>query len=1092
MPLDHILVRGAREHNLKNVDVRIPRDQLVVITGLSGSGKSSLAFDTIYAEGQRRYVESLSAYARQFLGLMEKPDVDHIDGLSPAISIDQKSTSNNPRSTVGTVTEIYDYMRLLWARAGRPHCPKCGRPIEKQTVQQIVDATLALTPGSRLLLLAPVARAKKGEHQGILDEARRAGFVRVRINGEVRDLDEEVSLDKRKRHDIDVVVDRLVVPEPGDDPTATSRIADSVETALKVGQGVMIVAPARAGEGMEERIFSEHFSCAYDGTSIGEIEPRTFSFNSPHGACPKCTGLGVEMQIDPQLVIPDRSKSLTGGAVEPWAKTAAVAGWYLRQLEAVAEYMGFDPAAPVSSLTEEQLNAVLFGTGSEVLPLRFTNQYGRTQVYDSKFEGVVNNLARRYKETDSDYIRTEIEKYMASIPCVVCKGKRLRPEARAVLIDGRAITDVTNLGIVEALQWVDHLAGPGTPFNRREQTIAGQILKEIRARLQFLVDVGLDYLTLDRVSGTLSGGESQRIRLATQIGSALMGVLYICDEPSIGLHPIDGDRLIATLVRLRDLGNTVLIVEHDEAMMRAADWIIDMGPGAGIHGGHVVAEGDMEAIKAAEGSITGAYLSGRREIAVPKTRRPGNGKRLVIRNARENNLRNLTVEVPLGKFIAVTGVSGSGKSSLITDTLVKRAAQVLHGARERPGAHDGIDGFEHVDKIVDIDQSPIGRTPRSNPATYTGSFTIIREMFASVPEAKARGYKSGRFSFNVKGGRCEECSGDGYKVVEMQFLPDVTVPCEVCHGKRYNREALEILFRGKSIADVLDMTVSEAAEFFERFPRVKRTLDTLEATGLGYIHLGQPATTLSGGEAQRIKLASELSRRSTGRTLYILDEPTTGLSFQDVAHLLHVLQRLADAGNTVLVIEHHLDVIKTADHIIDLGPLGGTRGGEIIAEGTPEEVARVPGSFTGQYLLPILEAAGTLSAASTNGVASTNGAHATPAPPARGRPRKTVAPAPAPAPVTLTADEEAPPVVAEVLEPAVAVAASSTGRRNARSVEEAAAAVVARIERESAPQEPRPETKAAAKRARQAASPRKETASERSLRERRERGAPEP
>ncbi|MEO9255203.1 MAG: excinuclease ABC subunit UvrA [Tepidiformaceae bacterium] len=1069
MPVDHILVRGAREHNLKNIDVRIPRDKLVVITGLSGSGKSSLAFDTIYAEGQRRYVESLSAYARQFLGLMEKPDVDNIDGLSPAISIDQKATSNNPRSTVGTVTEIYDYMRLLWARAGRPHCPKCGRPIEKQTVQQIVDATLAYSPGSRLLLLAPVTRAKKGEHTGILEEARRAGFVRVRINNQVRDLDEEIVLDKKKRHDIDVVVDRLVVPEPGSDATATSRIADSVETALKVGSGVMHVALANAIKGQPdaERIFSEHFSCAYDGTSIGEVEPRTFSFNSPHGACPTCTGLGVEMQIDPSLIMPDRSKSLAGGAVEPWSKSPSVAAWYMRQLEAVAEHLGFTVDQPVVELSEVQLNAVLFGTGEQSLRLQFTNQYGRTQTYDTKFEGVVSNLARRYKESDSDYVRTDIEKYMGAIPCPTCKGKRLRPEALAVLIDGKSITDVTTLGISAAKAWADRLASADTPLNKREQTIAFQILKEIRGRLEFLQDVGLDYLTLNRVSGSLSGGESQRIRLATQIGSALMGVLYICDEPSIGLHPIDSDRLIKTLERLRDLGNTVLIVEHDEAMMRAADWIVDMGPGAGIHGGYVVAEGDIEVIRQSPDSITGAYLSGRREIPVPKERRQGNGKALIIRGARENNLRNLTVELPLGELVAVTGVSGSGKSSLITDILVARASQVLHGSRQRPGQHDSIDGLEHLDKIVDIDQSPIGRTPRSNPATYTGAFTMIRELFASVPEARARGYKAGRFSFNVKGGRCEECSGDGYKVVEMQFLPDVTVPCEVCHGQRYNREALEILFRGKNIAEVLDMTVSEAAEFFERFPRVKRIMDTLEATGLGYIHLGQPATTLSGGEAQRIKLASELSRRSTGRTLYVLDEPTTGLSFQDVAHLLHVLHRLADAGNTVLVIEHHLDIIKAADYIIDLGPLGGDRGGELVATGTPEQIALHPTSYTGLYLRPILEAAGTIE-------------RRVEAPPKRSSNGRKPQPKATPAvreSVLAAAPRRRPP-------------APKDGEADPEAAAAAAAVTIgARIDRESAPQLPRPQTKAAAKRERQAAHPRKETDSERNLREKRESDA---
>ena len=962
MPLDHIAVRGAREHNLKNIDVEIPRDKLVVITGLSGSGKSSLAFDTIYAEGQRRYVESLSAYARQFLGLMEKPDVDHIDGLSPAISIDQKSSSNNPRSTVGTVTEIYDYMRLLWARVGRPHCPTCGRPIERQTVQQVVDATLAYRPGSRLLLLAPLTRAKKGEHVRLLDEARRQGFVRVRINGEVRDLDETIELDKNKRHDIDVVVDRVVVPEPGAGDGASLRLAESVETALAAGQGVMHVATvARAGEEeAPERIFSEHFACPYDGFSFGEIEPRTFSFNSPHGACPRCTGLGAEMQVDPALVIPDRTKSVAEGAVEPLAKSRGGQTWYQRLLEAVAEEYGFGIDTPIRELTEEQLNVLLYGSGEEKLRLRFTNDYGRTRYYDARFEGVINNLQRRHKETDSDYVRSDIERYMGAVPCPGCDGQRLRPEALGVRIDGRTVVEITTSSISETLRWFDALAAPETPLSEREQTIARQILKEIRSRLQFLIDVGLEYLTLDRASGTLSGGESQRIRLATQIGSALMGVLYICDEPSIGLHPVDGDRLIRTLERLRDLGNTVMVVEHDEATMRAADHVIDLGPEAGRDGGNVVAEGSLAAILACDESITGAYLSGRRTIPTPETRRPGNGEELVIRGARENNLKNLDVAVPLGKFVVVTGVSGSGKSSLITEILVKRAVNVLQNGRQHPGRHDAIEGFEHLDKVVDIDQSPIGRTPRSNPATYTGVFTVIRELFASVPEAKARGYKPGRFSFNVKGGRCEECSGDGYKLVEMQFLPDVTVPCEVCHGQRYNREALEIRFRRKNIAEVLAMTVAEALEHFDRFPRVKRILATLDATGLGYIRLGQPATTLSGGEAQRIKLASELARRSTGKTLYVLDEPTTGLSFQDVHHLLDVLQRLADGGNTVVVIEHHLDVIKSADHVIDLGPYGGDRGGELIAEGAPEGIARNADSATGRYLRPLLEAAGTL------------------------------------------------------------------------------------------------------------------------------------
>jgi excinuclease ABC subunit A len=950
MPLDNIVVRGAREHNLKNIDVEIPRNKLVVITGLSGSGKSSLAFDTIYAEGQRRYVESLSAYARQFLGLMEKPDVDHIDGLSPAISIDQKGGTRNPRSTVGTVTEIYDYLRLLFARTGHPHCPVCGRPIERQTVQQIVDDVLSLSEGMRAMVLGPVIRDRKGEHSAVLEEARRAGFVRVRVDGQVRDLDEDISLTKNKRHTIEVVIDRLITgPHEGEDGFR-ARVSDSIETALKLGEGNVIISV----EGEDDRLFSEHFACKFDGFSMGEINPRNFSFNSPHGACPSCTGLGVKMELDPELIVPDQNLSLAAGAVQPWARAATQATWFQRILEAVARKHGFSMATPFRELKPDQQAVLLRGNGGEMVTVKYQNQYGRSHEWDTTFEGVVPNLERRYRETDSDYVRGEIEKYMASIPCPTCKGRRLKPESLGVTIDGLNIVDVTRMSISEAREWAVRLSGPDTPFNQREQTIARQIMKEIRERLVFLVDVGLEYLTLDRAAGTLSGGESQRIRLATQIGSSLMGVLYVCDEPSIGLHPIDGDRLIRTLERLRDLGNTVLIVEHDEAMMRASDWIIDMGPGAGEHGGHVVATGTLDDIAASEGSITGDYLSGRREIPVPAKRRKGNGKQITIKGARENNLKKVTVDIPLGKLVCVTGVSGSGKSTLIDEILNKRTAQLLYGAKDRPGAHDAILGLEHIDKVVNIDQSPIGRTPRSNPATYTGVFTPIRELFATVPEARMRGYTPGRFSFNVKGGRCEACSGEGYNTIEMQFLPDVTVPCDICKGARYNREALEIRFKGKNIAEVLDMTVEEAHEFFAHFPKVKRVLETLEAVGLGYIRLGQPATQLSGGEAQRVKLSTELSRRSTGRTLYILDEPTTGLSFEDVASLLRVLQRLADAGNTLLVIEHHLDVIKCADWLIDLGPLGGDRGGEVVATGTPEQVAKVPESYTGQYLRSLL------------------------------------------------------------------------------------------------------------------------------------------
>jgi excinuclease ABC subunit A len=957
MPHDFIVVRGAREHNLKNIDVEIPRDKLVVITGVSGSGKSSLAFDTIYAEGQRRYVESLSAYARQFLGLMEKPDVDHIEGLSPAISIDQKGASRNPRSTVATQTEIYDYLRLLYARAGRPHCPNCGKPIQRQTVQQIVDSVLELPPGRRLMVLAPIVRDRKGEYHKVFEDARKAGFVRVRVDGQVRDLDEQITLDRYKMHSIDVVVDRVVIEEEPEDDSARSRLTDSVETALRLGAGIVMVqllADEAKGQPADERTYSEHFACMDCGLSFGELEPRNFSFNSPHGACRECTGLGVKMELDSEMVIPNKNLSLAEGAVQPWARTSTVSTWYMRMLEALAKKHHFSIHEPVRELTPEQLNYVLYGDKGEIT-IQYTGSGGHANRWNTTFEGVIPNLSRRYKETDSDYIRTEIEKYMAENPCPACGGARLKPESLAVLVDRRNISEVTKFSVDEALDWVERLQAPDTPLNERERTIAYQILKEIRSRLTFLRDVGVDYLTLDRRTGTLAGGEAQRIRLATQIGSSLMGVLYVCDEPSIGLHPADDARLIATLKRLRDLGNTVLVVEHDEAMMRAADHVIDLGPGAGELGGRLVATGSLDDLAANAESITGQYLSGAREIPVPDKRRLGNGKAVVIQGARENNLKNITVRVPLGQFVCVSGVSGSGKSTLVTDILSKKAAQLLYNARERPGEVDAITGLELLDKVVVIDQSPIGRTPRSNPATYTGTFTPIRELFASVPEARLRGYQPGRFSFNVKGGRCEACQGEGYIQIEMQFLPDVEVPCESCHGARYNREALEILFRGKNIAEVLDMTVEQAVEFFQAFPRVRTKLETLNDVGLGYIRIGQPATTLSGGEAQRVKLATELSRRATGRTLYILDEPTTGLSFEDVKALMGVLHRLVDTGNTVLVIEHHLDVIKQADHIIDLGPMGGDKGGEIVAEGTPEEVVEVKDSLTGRYLRGVLK-----------------------------------------------------------------------------------------------------------------------------------------
>jgi len=938
MPLDSIIVKGAREHNLKNIDVVIPRDKLVVITGVSGSGKSSLAFDTIYAEGQRRYVESLSAYARQFLGRMEKPDVDNIEGLSPAISIDQKGPSRNPRSTVGTVTEIYDYLRLLFARTGHPHCPKCGREITTQTVQQIVDAIQNLPQNSRIMIMAPLIRDRKGEYQAVFDDLGKAGYVRVRVDGHIYDLSQEIQLDKNKKHAIEAVVDRLVVGQSG----SQSRIADSVETALKLGAGVVLVSIVDG----EELLFSEHFACVYCGISLGEIAPRTFSFNSPHGACPACTGLGMKMEVEPDLVIPNRELSIAQGAIHPGWWLA----WHMDELRMLARRYGFSLDVPVKELSEHNLKLILYGEDGELVQYR--NRYGRVREYFTGYEGVIPYLERLSRDTQSERSRAEIGRYMATTPCLVCEGKRLKPESLAVTIGGQNIMDVGAMSVVQAMKWL--AAIDKRVLSKRERIIARQIIKEIQARLGFLKDIGLDYLSIDRASATLSGGEAQRIRLATQIGSGLMGVLYICDEPTVGLHPADDYRLIETLKRLRDLGNTILIVEHDEAMMRAADHIIDMGPGAGEHGGWIVTTGSLSDVLHCKESITGQYLSGTKQIPLPARRRPGSGQEIVIKGARQNNLKNIDVRIPLGKFVGITGVSGSGKSTLIDDIMYKKLAQLFYKSRERAGDCDEIIGVEHIDKVVNIDQSPIGRTPRSNPVTYTGVFTPIRELFATVPQARMMGYAPGRFSFNVKGGRCEACRGEGFIQIEMQFLPDVTVPCEVCKGKRYNREALEIRFKGKNIAEVLDMTVAQALAFFEHFPRVRGKLETLRDVGLGYIHLGQPAPTLSGGEAQRVKLATELSRRSTGRTLYILDEPTTGLAFEDVAALLRVLQRLVDAGNTVVVIEHHLDVIKNADYIVDLGPGAGDRGGYIVATGTPEEIAGKKKSATGQYLVRML------------------------------------------------------------------------------------------------------------------------------------------
>ena len=1052
MPQDKIVVRGAREHNLKNIDVTIPRDKLVVITGLSGSGKSSLAFDTIFAEGQRRYVESLSSYARQFLDKMEKPDVDHIDGLSPAISIDQKGTTHNPRSTVGTVTEIYDYMRLLYARVGHQHCPNCGREVTRQTVQQIVDAVLSFPEDSRILLLAPLIQGRKGEYKNIFEEMRRAGYVRVRVDGKILDLSDEIDLDKQKKHTIEVVVDRLIIRKgrrqeakedtiesrpvrkvaerpalydvnastdgtystygtnalPKDDETLLAlvqepqeevdtafrqRLTDSLETTLKLGNGVVLVSIVDG----EEILFSEKAACVYCGISLPEIAPRTFSFNSPHGACPTCTGLGTQLEIDPELIVTHPALSLNQGAIAPWSKVVSGSQWHASILKALADTYRFSLDTPWNQLTKDQQQKVLYGTADQ-LSIRYTPQHGRTRTYTISFEGVIPGLDKRYKQTESEGVREEIEGYMSARICPTCHGARLRPEALAVTVGGYNVVQVSRLSIVQAHRFFqeleDETVAPVVPANvlsfngngstkkkknttdavegsalgdplakidtsgplvlttltTRERIIAKQVLKEIRARLQFLIDVGLEYLTIDRAAASLSGGEAQRIRLATQIGSGLMGVLYILDEPSIGLHQRDNARLIKTLVRLRNLGNTLLVVEHDEETMRAADYIIDIGPGAGEHGGKVVAEGTFEDIVANTDSLTGDYLARRRVIPMPEHRREGNGNVLTIKGARENNLKNITVDIPLGKFVVVTGVSGSGKSTLITDILYHKLAHEFFRAHAKPGAHDAIEGMQYLDKVIDIDQSPIGRTPRSNPATYTTAFTGIRDLFAQVPESRLRGYQPGRFSFNVKGGRCEACKGEGIVRIEMNFLPDVYVPCEVCKGKRYNREALEIHYKGKTIADVLDMTVEEATTFFENVPSIYNKMKTLNDVGLSYMRLGQPATTLSGGEAQRIKLATELSRRATGRTMYILDEPTTGLHFADVERLLQVLQRLVEAGNTIVVIEHNLDVIKSADWLIDLGPEGGDAGGKVIAEGTPEDVAENEQSFTGHFL----------------------------------------------------------------------------------------------------------------------------------------------
>jgi excinuclease ABC subunit A len=939
MARDQIIVQGARAHNLKNIDIKIPRDKLVVLTGLSGSGKSSLAFDTIYAEGQRRYVESLSAYARQFLGQMDKPDVDAIEGLSPAISIDQKTTSRNPRSTVGTVTEIYDYLRLLFARVGKPICPNHGIEISSQTIEQMVDRILEYPERTKLQVLAPVVSGRKGTHVKTLEEIKKQGFVRVRINGEVQDLGEEISLEKNKKHSIEVIIDRIVVKDG-----VAARLSDSLETALRLADGQVIIDVI----GEDELLFSEHHACPYCGFSITELEPRMFSFNSPYGACTSCDGLGTKLEVDKELIIPNWDRSLNEHAIAPWEPTSSQ--YYPSLLKAVCDHYEIPMDMPVKDIPKQQMDKILYGSGKDEIYFRYENDFGQVRENYLRFEGVIPNVERRYRETSSDYIREQMEKYMAQQDCPTCKGHRLKEESLAVKVDSLHIGEVTAFSIEEAEEFFHKLE-----LSEKDMKIANLILREIRERLGFLVNVGLEYLTLSRAAGTLSGGEAQRIRLATQIGSRLTGVLYILDEPSIGLHQRDNDRLIDTLKNMREIGNTLIVVEHDEDTMMAADYLIDIGPGAGVHGGEVVSAGTPQEVMDDPNSLTGQYLSGKKFIPLPQERRKPDGRYLEIVGAKENNLNNVKVKLPLGIFTAVTGVSGSGKSTLINEILHKSLAQKLHNAKSKPGEHKEVKGMEHLDKVIDIDQSPIGRTPRSNPATYTGVFDDIRDVFATTNEAKVRGYKKGRFSFNVKGGRCEACRGDGIIKIEMHFLPDVYVPCEVCHGKRYNRETLEVKYKDKNISDVLEMTVEDAVKFFENIPKIKRKLQTIFDVGLGYITLGQPATTLSGGEAQRVKLASELHRRSTGRSLYILDEPTTGLHVDDIARLLVVLQRLVENGDTVLVIEHNLDVIKAADYLVDLGPEGGDKGGTIVASGTPEKVAEVQGSYTGKYLKPVLE-----------------------------------------------------------------------------------------------------------------------------------------